>query len=95
MGGYFDVTGVDCKSRSLPMPGLSLIILTMEDRVSTVQALNFIPLSSNDNRSAAFEPVLPCLQSTGVLFKSSFLSFGFQCFQQFGESAFRSKLTPM
>jgi hypothetical protein len=42
-----------------------------------------------------FELPTPCLQSSGVLSNSSFLSLGFQCFQQFGESAFAQKLTPM
>ena len=44
---------------------------------------------------AGIEPATPCLQSMGVLSNSSFLSLGFQCFQQFGESAFAQKLTPM
>ena len=42
-----------------------------------------------------FEPLTPCLQSMGVLSNGSFLSLGFQCFQQFGESAFAQELTPM
>jgi hypothetical protein len=41
------------------------------------------------------EPVTPCLQSTRVFSNNSILCFGFQYFQQLGESAFRSKLTPM
>jgi len=41
------------------------------------------------------EPVTPCLQRTEVLSNRSLPYFGFQCFQQFGESAFRSPLTPM
>jgi hypothetical protein len=40
------------------------------------------------------EPATPCLQRTGVLSNRSLPYFGFQCFQQFGESAFRSKLNP-
>ncbi len=28
-----------------------------------------------------FEPLTPCLQSTGVLSNNSLLSLGFQCFQ--------------
>jgi len=38
------------------------------------------------------EPVTPCLQRTGVLSNRSLPYFGFQCFQQFGESAFCSTL---
>jgi hypothetical protein len=41
------------------------------------------------------EPVTPCLQRTGVFSNGSVHYFGFQCFQQFGESAFRSQLNPM
>jgi hypothetical protein len=41
------------------------------------------------------EPVPPCLQSIAVLSNGSVHYFGFQCFQQFGESAFRSQLNPM
>ena len=44
---------------------------------------------------AGIEPATPCLQSTRVPSHDSIPYFGFQRFQQLGESAFRSKLTPM
>ena len=63
---------------------------------------NFNPTGLNQPDSGiklvdvtGIEPVTPCLQRTGVLSNRSLRYFGFQCFQQFGESAFRSKLIPM
>ena len=44
---------------------------------------------------AGIEPATPCLQSTRVPSHDSIPYFGFQRFQPLGESAFRSKLTPM
>jgi hypothetical protein len=44
---------------------------------------------------AGLEPSVFCLQSSGVLSNNPLLSIGFQRFQQFGESAYRSKLTPI
>jgi integrase-like protein len=52
-------------------------------------------LTENMVDVTGIEPVTPCLQRTGVLSNRSLPYSGFQCFQQFGESAFRSKLNPM
>jgi hypothetical protein len=41
------------------------------------------------------EPVTPCLRRTRIVSRDSIRYFGFCCFQQFEESAFRSKLAPI
>jgi hypothetical protein len=71
-------------------------------RLRFLAAGNFNPTGLNQPDSGiklvdvtGIEPVTPCLQRTGALSNASVHYFGFQSFQQFRESAFRSKLNPM